>query len=181
MRKAPRRHRDRGRSGQRAAGGGPHRGRLPRRRHPGRGRERVRGTSGRRWIVDPLDGTTNFAHGYPLFNVSIGYERDGQVVAGRSMRPRSANATRPSAARARPATAARCGFRRRPPRRRAGLHGLPSRRVRAQHPQFAALSGVPQGVRRDGAAALDLASLPRAGSTRFGSSISRRGTSPPAG
>ena len=35
-----------------------------------------------RWIVDPLDGTTNFLHGIPLFAVSIGLERDGQLVAG---------------------------------------------------------------------------------------------------
>ena len=35
-----------------------------------------------RWIVDPLDGTTNFAHGYPFFAVSIGFEREGELVAG---------------------------------------------------------------------------------------------------
>ncbi|CAG0909803.1 unnamed protein product, partial [Darwinula stevensoni] len=35
-----------------------------------------------RWIVDPLDGTTNFLHGIPLFAVSIGLERQGQLVAG---------------------------------------------------------------------------------------------------
>jgi myo-inositol-1(or 4)-monophosphatase len=35
-----------------------------------------------RWIVDPLDGTTNFLHGIPLFAVSIGLERQGQMVAG---------------------------------------------------------------------------------------------------
>jgi myo-inositol-1(or 4)-monophosphatase len=35
-----------------------------------------------RWIVDPLDGTTNFLHSNPLFAISIGLERDGQVVAG---------------------------------------------------------------------------------------------------
>ncbi len=35
-----------------------------------------------RWIVDPLDGTTNFLHGIPLFCVSIGLERDGRMVAG---------------------------------------------------------------------------------------------------
>jgi myo-inositol-1(or 4)-monophosphatase len=35
-----------------------------------------------RWIVDPLDGTTNFLHGIPLFSISIGLERDGQLVAG---------------------------------------------------------------------------------------------------
>ena len=35
-----------------------------------------------RWIVDPLDGTTNYAHGYPFFSVSIAYENDGHVVLG---------------------------------------------------------------------------------------------------
>ncbi len=32
------------------------------------------------WIVDPLDGTTNFAHGYPHFAISIGIERDGDII-----------------------------------------------------------------------------------------------------
>lgn len=35
-----------------------------------------------RWIVDPLDGTTNFLHGIPVFAISIALEREGQVVAG---------------------------------------------------------------------------------------------------
>ncbi|MGI9069528.1 MAG: inositol monophosphatase family protein [Pyrinomonadaceae bacterium] len=35
-----------------------------------------------RWIVDPLDGTTNFAHGYPCFCVSIGLERAGSIEIG---------------------------------------------------------------------------------------------------
>ena len=35
-----------------------------------------------RWIVDPLDGTTNFLHGLPIFAVSIALERQGQIVAG---------------------------------------------------------------------------------------------------
>jgi myo-inositol-1(or 4)-monophosphatase len=35
-----------------------------------------------RWIVDPLDGTTNFLHGIPLFSISIALERQGQIVAG---------------------------------------------------------------------------------------------------
>ena len=43
----------------------------------------VEGTDGQhRWLVDPLDGTTNFLHGIPLFAVSIGLERQGQLVAG---------------------------------------------------------------------------------------------------
>jgi myo-inositol-1(or 4)-monophosphatase len=32
-----------------------------------------------RWIIDPLDGTTNFAHGFPQFCVSIAYERCGRL------------------------------------------------------------------------------------------------------
>ncbi len=40
------------------------------------------GTSDERWIIDPLDGTTNYAHGYPLYCVSIAYERAGDVLAG---------------------------------------------------------------------------------------------------
>jgi myo-inositol-1(or 4)-monophosphatase len=35
-----------------------------------------------RWLVDPLDGTVNFAHGYPAFAVSIAYERAGRVLVG---------------------------------------------------------------------------------------------------
>ena len=35
-----------------------------------------------RWIIDPLDGTTNFAHGYPVFCVSIALEREGEVILG---------------------------------------------------------------------------------------------------
>jgi myo-inositol-1(or 4)-monophosphatase len=35
-----------------------------------------------RWYVDPLDGTTNFAHGYPVFCVSLGVESSGAVIAG---------------------------------------------------------------------------------------------------
>jgi len=34
-----------------------------------------------RWIVDPLDGTTNFLHGLPIFSISIALERQGQIVA----------------------------------------------------------------------------------------------------
>ena len=36
----------------------------------------------RRWIVDPLDGTTNFLHGLPHWAISIGLEHKGEVVAG---------------------------------------------------------------------------------------------------
>lgn len=42
----------------------------------------VAGTSGVRWIVDPIDGTVNFLYGIPEYAVSIAAEVDGEVVAG---------------------------------------------------------------------------------------------------
>lgn len=35
-----------------------------------------------RWYVDPLDGTTNFAHGYPVWNVTLAIEKAGELIAG---------------------------------------------------------------------------------------------------
>lgn len=44
--------------------------------------EDLRPVAGRRWIVDPIDGTTNFMHGVPPFAVSIGLQEDGVGVLG---------------------------------------------------------------------------------------------------
>jgi myo-inositol-1(or 4)-monophosphatase len=41
--------------------------------------EFVPGTTDWKWIIDPLDGTTNYAHGYPCFCVSIGLEHAGSI------------------------------------------------------------------------------------------------------
>jgi myo-inositol-1(or 4)-monophosphatase len=46
------------------------------------GVEVVPGKSEWQWIIDPLDGTTNYAHGYPCFCVSIALERDGAIEVG---------------------------------------------------------------------------------------------------
>jgi myo-inositol-1(or 4)-monophosphatase len=35
-----------------------------------------------RWYVDPLDGTTNFAHSFPVYNVTLALEKDGELIAG---------------------------------------------------------------------------------------------------
>jgi myo-inositol-1(or 4)-monophosphatase len=35
-----------------------------------------------RWLIDPLDGTTNYVHGYPVFCVSIALEKEGRIVLG---------------------------------------------------------------------------------------------------
>jgi myo-inositol-1(or 4)-monophosphatase len=40
------------------------------------------GSSGFRWYVDPLDGTTNFAHGFPVYNVTLALEKDEEIIAG---------------------------------------------------------------------------------------------------
>jgi myo-inositol-1(or 4)-monophosphatase len=45
------------------------------------------GTSGVRWIVDPIDGTVNYAHGLAAYAVSIGVEVDGVVVVGAVLSP----------------------------------------------------------------------------------------------
>jgi myo-inositol-1(or 4)-monophosphatase len=42
----------------------------------------VTGGSEYRWYVDPLDGTTNFAHGFPVYNVTLAVERAGELIAG---------------------------------------------------------------------------------------------------
>ncbi len=40
-----------------------------------------------RWIIDPLDGTTNFLHGIPLFAINIALEREGEIIAGLTYNP----------------------------------------------------------------------------------------------
>jgi myo-inositol-1(or 4)-monophosphatase len=42
----------------------------------------ITGAGEMRWIIDPLDGTTNYAHGYPIFCVSIALENKGKVILG---------------------------------------------------------------------------------------------------
>jgi myo-inositol-1(or 4)-monophosphatase len=44
-------------------------------------KERLTGTP-YRWIIDPLDGTTNYAHGFPIFCVSIAFEQEDEVIFG---------------------------------------------------------------------------------------------------
>lgn len=117
------------------------------------------GSSSRdRWIVDPLDGTTNFAHGYPLFCVSIAFEREREVLAGVVYAPamnewflaeRGAGATRNGS--------------------KLNVSGIRSvgealvctgfhpAEMGINAPYFARASSHAQGVRRDGSAALDLA------------------------
>lgn len=45
------------------------------------------GDSQWKWVIDPLDGTTNFAHGYPCFCVTLALEHDGDIVIGVTFDP----------------------------------------------------------------------------------------------
>ncbi|HEY5573111.1 MAG TPA: inositol monophosphatase family protein [Anaerolineales bacterium] len=42
----------------------------------------LEGSGSRRWYIDPLDGTVNFAHGVPIFSISVAYAEDGDLKLG---------------------------------------------------------------------------------------------------
>ena len=115
-----------------------------------------------RWHVDPLDGTTNFAHGYPCFAVSIGLEENGELIAGAIYQPISRELF--TAARGEGAYLNGKRIQVSSVERLATslvATGFPSVK-RSQHPNiqyywdFTLRS---HGVRRDGSAALDLAAV----------------------
>jgi len=113
-----------------------------------------------KWIVDPLDGTTNYAHGYPVFCVSIALEHRGEVVVGVVYDP-----LRDELFAAERGEGATLNGRRMRVSDTAELNrallctGFPyDVRQRAEFARhFAAFIMSAQAVRRDGAAALDLA------------------------
>ena len=120
------------------------------------------GADGRhRWIVDPLDGTTNFLHGIPHFCISIALERDGEIVAGIVYEP-----TRDEMFWAEKGAGAYLNERRLRVSARRNLAdaligtGAPFRE-HGDHPLYlttlAAVMAATAGIRRPGAAALDLA------------------------
>ncbi len=47
----------------------------------------IEGATAWKWIVDPLDGTTNYAHGYPCFCVTLALEHNGEIVVGVTFDP----------------------------------------------------------------------------------------------
>jgi myo-inositol-1(or 4)-monophosphatase len=114
-----------------------------------------------RWIIDPLDGTTNFLHGIPHFAISIAQERDGEVIAGVIYEP-----VRDEMFWAEKGAGAYLNDRRLRVSARADLAesliatGLPFK-GRATHPRYLdTLKAVMErvaGIRRFGSAALDLA------------------------
>jgi myo-inositol-1(or 4)-monophosphatase len=119
-----------------------------------------------RWIADPLDGTTNFLHGVPHFAISLALERDGEIIAGIIYQPISdelfwaekgngAFIDTPNARSRR----LRVSGRKEPARALVGT-GIPHI-GRGDHPSYLkkleAVMNKTAGVRRWGAAALDLA------------------------
>ncbi len=120
------------------------------------------GTSDERWIVDPLDGTTNYAHGYPLYCVSIAYERAGTLLAAAIYAPEFDELYC-----AEHGSGATCNGRRLAVSGTQALTdalvctGFMPANYERNGDRFARLSHLAQGVRRDGSAALDLAFVAR--------------------
>jgi len=122
----------------------------------------VPGKSEWKWIVDPLDGTTNYAHGYPCFCVSIALERAGRIEIGVIYDPLRDEMF--AAERGRGATLNERGI------SVSSVADLNSAMVCTGFPydvrerpnfarHFATFTMEAQAVRRDGSAALDLASV----------------------
>ena len=118
------------------------------------------GSSEYRWYVDPLDGTTNFAHGFPVYNVTLALEHKGELICGVIIDP-----SRGEVFTAERGSGAFLDGERmhvsKAPRLNVALAatGFPSRK---RHKNvnvhfFHQVSMVTHGVRRPGAAALDLA------------------------
>lgn len=128
------------------------------------GEEGARHESGSdwRWYIDPLDGTTNFAHGFPVFCVSLGLEHKGELVAGVLYDP-----TRDELFAAEKGTGATLNGERihvsqtRELKRSLLATGFPSYK-RHQNPNihfYHQLTLRSHGIRRPGSAALDLATV----------------------
>jgi len=119
------------------------------------------GSSGVRWIVDPLDGTTNYAHAFPHFAISIGVEVDGVRQAGvvyDPMRDELFEAERGGGARlnGRPIRASEVGELRRALLATGFAYDVHSRRT-PNLVHFERFIGCAQAIRRAGSAALDFA------------------------
>jgi len=115
------------------------------------------------WIVDPLDGTTNFLHGYPQYAVSIGCMVDGKLAAGvihDVCRKRTYRAIRGGGAFEEDTRLSVSAVTE--PRLALIGTGFPFKALNLLHvylAQFSAVSGAASGIRRAGAAALDLADV----------------------
>lgn len=117
------------------------------------------GTSGVRWIIDPLDGTTNFLYGFPAFTVSIAAEVDGRPEVGAVVDPLRRETF--AARRGRGATCngapIRCSAREELATALVATgFGYDAERRRAQAEVLASVLPATRDIRRAGAASLDL-------------------------
>ena len=134
-----------------------------------------------RWIVDPVDGTTNFVHHVPHYAVSLALEQHGKVVLGAVYDPSLDECFSATPARGMAEWAADSCQRGRYVGRCVGGVGL-SREVRPDSPDLLVFNQAIyrcQGVRRSGSAAPNCATWPPAVSTCCGDSRPRSGTWPP--
>ena len=116
-----------------------------------------------RWVIDPLDGTTNYAHGYPAFSVSIGLEVGGELEWGAVFDP-----VRDELYTARRGSGAFCNG---APLHVSGVSSLDASLLATGFPydirtdsqtnldNFCAFAVRTQGLRRSGSAALDFCSV----------------------
>ncbi len=114
----------------------------------------IKSTSSYRWIIDPLDGTKNFLHGLPHWNISIALEKDGEIISGVVYNPISDEIFR--------AEKGRGAFMNRQRLRVSGRKNLDDcllafGSIPKDHTQFEIFAGrYPLGVRRTAACALDM-------------------------
>jgi myo-inositol-1(or 4)-monophosphatase len=116
------------------------------------------GSGDERWIVDPLDGTTNYAHGYPMYCVSIAYERAGELAAAAIYAPALDEMFAAALGRGATCNGRAIAVSAVPDVEDAMVcTGFNPARYERNGANFARLSQLAQAVRRDGSAALDLA------------------------
>lgn len=114
------------------------------------------------WIIDPLDGTTNFLHGLPHFCVSIGVRESGRLTHGIIYDPYRQDLFTASRGEGALLNNRRIRINKRPAKLSEALIGTgepftPGPRLNRYLPQLTALVGHCGGIRRAGSAALDLA------------------------
>lgn len=116
--------------------------------------------SSHRWLIDPLDGTTNYTHCYPFFCVSIGYESQGEMLFGVVFNPVSGEMFWAEKGKGAYVGEAPLSCSKVPVLAKSLLvTGFPPDTKNSScnnMDEFARLTDLSHGVRRDGAAALDL-------------------------
>lgn len=113
-----------------------------------------------KWIIDPLDGTTNFSHGYPCFCVTIALEQRGEIVLGVTFDPTrqelfAAEKGQGATLNGRPIRVSEQNDLRKSLLVTGFPYEIAQRETFARHLTQFLLTA--QGVRRDGAAAIDMA------------------------